>query len=129
MEGRFLVNAGGFWAEKGIIRAAFTRRKHRAAFPCKRGQRHRWGLETSDLVAKLRRGGGFDGRVEVLRRAGVFDCGNQGASEDEGSLRVGTKRLRVFGGTDAFPGSIKQETTSRMVWKWFLRCGRGSKIN
>ena len=39
VEGRYVVNAEGFWTEKGIIRAAFARRKHRAAFPCKRGQR------------------------------------------------------------------------------------------
>ena len=38
VEGRYVVNAEGFWTERGIFRAAFTRGMHRVAFLCKRGK-------------------------------------------------------------------------------------------
>ena len=38
VEGRYVVNAEGFWTEKGIIRAAFTLGMRRVAFSCKRGK-------------------------------------------------------------------------------------------
>jgi len=69
MEGRFLVNAARFWNEKGIIRAAFTRRKHRAAFPCKRGKR---GGEGEAVVSGSKAGGDavVDGVKPLLTGAG-----------------------------------------------------------
>ena len=38
MEGRYVVNAEGFWGEMGIFRSAFTRGMRRVAFSCKRGK-------------------------------------------------------------------------------------------
>ena len=38
VEGRYVVNAEGFWAKRGIFCSAFTRGMHRLAFSCKRGK-------------------------------------------------------------------------------------------
>ena len=38
VEGRYVVNAEGFWGGRGIFRSAFTRGMRRVAFSCKRGK-------------------------------------------------------------------------------------------
>ena len=43
VEGRYVVNAEGFWAERGIFRAAFTLGMCSVAFSCKRGKGGDWG--------------------------------------------------------------------------------------
>ena len=82
VSGQFLVNAEGFWGERGIFRAAFTTRMRRVAFSCKRGGVR--GEEQSVRVPclggmpRLHLDGGVGAisckRGRVLGRKGYFSC-------------------------------------------------------
>ena len=88
VEGRYVVNAEGFWAERGIFRAAFTRGMHRVAFLCKRGKAEGHGTGPNGPRGRSQRA---MGRGKV-RGAGT----DQPVRDAAGTKRRGT-RVYEFG--------------------------------